>query len=165
MKIASWNVNSIRARHDRLIEWLSAAEPDVLCIQELKGPEESFPFESIREAGYHAVVYGQKTYNGVAILGRHEPKDVERGFGKRRLGEGDPQARLIAATVDDAIHHEDHATALTAMVQLRQPLATFFDDVLVMAEDERVRANRIALLTRISEAFGRIADFAAISTD
>ena len=71
----------------------------------------------------------------------------------------------LRSTVDDAIHHEDHATALTAMVQLRQPLATFFDDVLVMAEDERVRANRIALLTRISEAFGRIADFAAISTD
>ena len=95
MKIASWNVNSIRARHDRLIDWLCAAEPDVLCIQELKGLEESFPFESLREAGYHAVVYGQKTYNGVAILGRREPKDVERGF-----GDSDPQARVIAATVD-----------------------------------------------------------------
>ena len=69
------------------------------------------------------------------------------------------------STVDEAIHREDHPAALAAMVELRGPLATFFDDVMVMTEDARVRANRVALLTAISEAFGQIADFAAISTD
>ncbi len=94
MKIASWNVNSVRARLDRLIAWLKSAQPDVLCLQELKTQEDSFPFEPLAEIGYHAAIYGQKTYNGVAILSREKPKDVERGF-----GDDDPQARLIAATV------------------------------------------------------------------
>ena len=100
MKVASWNVNSIRSRHDRLIAWLEAAQPDVLCVQELKGTEDIFPFESIQAAGYHAAVYGQKTYNGVAIISRQKPKDIQRGLGKFEPKNGDPQARLIAATVD-----------------------------------------------------------------
>lgn len=94
MKIASWNVNSVRARHDRLVAWLKSAQPDVLCLQELKTREDFFPFESLQEIGYHAAVHGQKTYNGVAILAREKPKNVERGF-----GDDDPQARMIAATV------------------------------------------------------------------
>ncbi len=94
MKIASWNVNSVRARHDRLVQWLISAKPDVLCLQELKTQEDFFPFESLAELGYHAVAHGQKTYNGVAILSREKPKNVERGF-----GDDDPQARLIAATI------------------------------------------------------------------
>jgi len=97
MKIATWNVNSIRAREERLLKWLATQQPDVVCLQELKVVEEAFPFEALRKAGYHAAVYGQKTYNGVAILARTEPTDVERGFGN---GVDDPQARLIAATVN-----------------------------------------------------------------
>jgi exodeoxyribonuclease-3 len=72
MKLATWNVNSIRARLDRLLSWLDRAAPDVVCLQELKVTDEAFPYEPIREAGYYAGVHGQKTYNGVAILSRSE---------------------------------------------------------------------------------------------
>jgi exodeoxyribonuclease-3 len=94
MKIATWNVNSIRARESRLVRWLGARQPDVVCLQELKVAEEAFPFEALREAGYHAAVHGQRTYNGVAVLSREEPRDIERG-----LGDDDEQARLISVRV------------------------------------------------------------------
>jgi exodeoxyribonuclease-3 len=96
MKIATWNVNSIRAREERLLNWLAKQQPDVVCLQELKVTDDAFPFEALRQAGYYAAVCGQKTYNGVAILARTEPTEVERGFGD---GVEDPQARFIAATV------------------------------------------------------------------
>lgn len=97
MLIATWNVNSIRAREERLLQWLESRQADVICIQELKAIDEAFPFDVVRQAGYYAAVYGQKTYNGVAILARTEPTDVERGFGD---SVDDPQARFIAATVE-----------------------------------------------------------------
>ena len=97
MKIAAWNVNSIRARLDRLVAWLASAQPDVLCLQELKCADGEFPLEAIRAAGYHAAVHGQKTYNGVAILAKSEPTDVVRGLSD---GVEDTHARLIAATVN-----------------------------------------------------------------
>jgi exodeoxyribonuclease-3 len=96
MIVATWNVNSIRAREPRLLEWLALRAPDVVCLQELKVTDEDFPAEQLEKAGYHAAAFGQKTYNGVAILSRTKPKDVRRGFGDDRL---DEQARLIAATV------------------------------------------------------------------
>ncbi|MBN1908604.1 MAG: exodeoxyribonuclease III [Pirellulales bacterium] len=91
MLLATWNVNSIRARLERLVAWLDEAQPDVVCLQELKVTDEAFPHEPIAEAGYHAAVFGQKTYNGVAILSRDEPAEVRRGW------DDDPQARLLAA--------------------------------------------------------------------
>ena len=96
MLIATWNVNSIRARLDRLVRWLAVHQPDVVCLQEVKVTEAEFPFDVLREAGYIAEVYGQKTYNGVAILARGELTDVQRGF----PGDvsDDDQARFIAAT-------------------------------------------------------------------
>lgn len=94
MKLATWNVNSIRARQERLARWLDQNQPDVLCLQELKVVDAEFPRELVEAAGYHAAVFGQKTYNGVAILGRTEPSRVRRG-----LGDEDPQARLLAAEV------------------------------------------------------------------
>jgi exodeoxyribonuclease III len=97
MKIAAWNVNSIRARLDRLVDWLKSAQPDVLCLQELKCADAEFPMEAVRQAGYHAAVHGQKTYNGVAILAKVEPTDVVRGLSD---GVEDTHARLIAATVN-----------------------------------------------------------------
>ncbi len=97
MKVVSWNVNSIRARYDRVLNWLDAHEPDVVCLQELKCVEADFPFDAISSLGYACTVYGQKTYNGVAILSFDEPKDVVRGFGD---GVDDPQARMVAATID-----------------------------------------------------------------
>ncbi len=93
MKLATWNINSVRARLDRLLAWLASAQPDVLCLQELKCTDEQFPRLEVEAAGYRAEVYGQKTYNGVAILSKAGAADVARGF-----GDGDEQARVIAAT-------------------------------------------------------------------
>ena len=97
MLLASWNLNSIRAREERLLAWLERRQPDVVCLQELKCTEDQFPFEAIEAAGYQAIVHGQKTYNGVAILSKSDPTDVSTGFGD----DGDEsQARVIAATID-----------------------------------------------------------------
>lgn len=96
VKIASWNVNSVRSRVDRIVEYLQNAQPDVLCLQELKCTEETFPSAPIAAAGYHSLVFGQKTYNGVAILTREEPVEVLRGL---QDGVEDPQSRMLAATV------------------------------------------------------------------
>ena len=81
MKLVTWNVNSIRARRERLLRWVGAHRPDVLCLQELKVREDDFPVAELAQAGYHSAVFGQRTYNGVAILSRAEPEDVERGLG------------------------------------------------------------------------------------
>lgn len=96
MKIATWNVNSIRARQERLLAWLKTAAPDVLCLQELKCVEEKFPLLELQAAGYHAACFGQKTYNGVAILSKTPLSDVVRGIPDEVE---DPQSRVIAATV------------------------------------------------------------------
>ena len=96
MKVATWNVNSIRAREERLLSWLDKERPDVVCLQELKARDEDFPFEAIEAAGYHAQVYGQKTYNGVAILSRLEATNVARGMADDA---DDPQARLIQGDI------------------------------------------------------------------
>lgn len=96
MKLATWNVNSIRARHDRLLAWLAETSPDAVCLQETKVEDSSFPFEALTQAGYHAVTWGQRTYNGVAILSREPAQEVVRGF---EDGDPDDQARAIAATV------------------------------------------------------------------
>jgi exodeoxyribonuclease III len=96
VKLATWNLNSIRAREDRLLRWLDRRRPDVVCLQELKVPDDAFPFEKLCEAGYAAAVHGQRTYNGVAILSREEPDAVARGFGD---GGDDSQARFISARV------------------------------------------------------------------
>jgi exodeoxyribonuclease III len=96
MRIATWNVNSVRARLERLLAWLKKAQPDIVCLQELKVIDAAFPYEAIREAGYHAAVHGQKTYNGVAILSRTEPAEVRQGMDD---GVDDPQARFLTADV------------------------------------------------------------------
>ena len=80
----------------RLLAWLERTQPDIVCLQELKVTDEAFPYEPIREAGFHSAVFGQKTYNGVAIIARDEPARVDRGFGD---DDEDPQARLIAADI------------------------------------------------------------------
>jgi exodeoxyribonuclease-3 len=97
MKLATWNLNSIRAREDRLVRWLGTACPDVVCLQELKVTDEAFPFDRLRELGYHAAVNGQRTYNGVAVLSRAKSEELARGFGD---GGDDIQARLVAVRVD-----------------------------------------------------------------
>ena len=98
MKIVTWNINSIRARLPRLIEYLQTRSPDVLCLQELKCTDEQFPLTEIQAAGYRAEVFGQKTYNGVAILSKEPVTDVVRN-----MGDGDEQSRIIAATISTGI--------------------------------------------------------------
>ncbi|MFH1732766.1 MAG: exodeoxyribonuclease III [Planctomycetota bacterium] len=95
LKIATFNVNSIRARMPILLDWLKASRPDVLCVQETKVVDADFPFIEIKGAGYHAAFRGEKSYNGVAILSRGELKNVS--FGLDDGGEPD-EARLIRAT-------------------------------------------------------------------
>lgn len=96
LKIATWNVNSIRARKDRVLSWLTENGPDVLCVQETKVTDDIFPHEELASVGYQAVVHGQKTYNGVALVTKVAASDVVRGFGD---GGDDAQARFIGATV------------------------------------------------------------------
>jgi exodeoxyribonuclease-3 len=96
VKLATWNINSIRARTERLLTWLGNEKPDVLCLQETKVEDSGFPIEALRMRGYEVVTYGQRSYNGVAIAARAPLTEVVRGFGD---GEPDDEARLIAATV------------------------------------------------------------------
>lgn len=95
MIIGAWNVNSINTRLERLTGFLTRVQPDVLCLQELKCLDEKFPQEELEHIGYHTAFFGQKTYNGVAILSRQPLTDVVRGF----LDRDDGQSRFISAGV------------------------------------------------------------------
>jgi exodeoxyribonuclease-3 len=75
MKIATWNVNSMNVRLPHVLEWLSANDPDVLVLQEIKQVTEAFPVDALTEAGYQSVANGQKTYNGVAVIAKSTPRD------------------------------------------------------------------------------------------
>ena len=81
MKIATYNVNGVNGRLPVLLRWLNETKPDVVCLQELKAPEEKFPLQAINDAGYNAIWHGQKSWNGVAILARHEkPVEIRRVY-------------------------------------------------------------------------------------
>ena len=100
MKIATWNVNSIRVRAEQVVKWLGRSNADVICLQELKTPGDEFPYELFAEAGYNAAVAGERTYNGVAVLSRH--KIEEYCVGMTHLGGDNPlnsQKRLLTAKV------------------------------------------------------------------
>lgn len=95
MRITTWNVNGIRAREDRVLNWLDANRPDVLCLQELKCTEEQFPYDGFDELGYQLSIHGQKSWNGVAVVSLDFPDAVEPAVPWAE----DDQARGIAATV------------------------------------------------------------------
>src|SRR6202046_3631563 len=101
MKIVTYNVNSINARLPNLLRWLSESTPDVVCLQELKAPQDKFPEQAIRDAGYGVIWHGQKSYNGVAILARgRDPVEAQRVL------PGDPNdihSRYIEAVVGDLV--------------------------------------------------------------
>jgi len=78
--IASWNVNSIRSRLSQVIKWLEDEQPEVLCLQETKVPDKEFPYETFDKIGYNVEFYGQKSYNGVAIISKNKLKDIRYGF-------------------------------------------------------------------------------------
>lgn len=96
MKIATWNVNSLSVRLPQVLAWLAANPVDAIGLQELKLTDDKFPHDAFKEAGYEAVAFGQKTYNGVAILSRHPMADVVRNIPAHE----DAQARVIIATLD-----------------------------------------------------------------
>ncbi|HJR56082.1 MAG TPA: exodeoxyribonuclease III [Rhizomicrobium sp.] len=96
MKIASWNVNSIKARLEPALAWLKQAAPDVVCLQEIKTVDEGFPREAFEALGYNCAVHGQKTYNGVAILSKHPIEDVTPRLAG---GDNDDHARYLEAVI------------------------------------------------------------------
>ncbi|WP_313634028.1 exodeoxyribonuclease III [Massilia timonae] len=94
MLVVTYNVNSINSRLDALIQYLGERQPDVVCLQELKAPQDKFPLQAIQDAGYHALWHGQKSWNGVAILTREPAQEVQRGLPG---DETDEQSRYIEA--------------------------------------------------------------------
>jgi exodeoxyribonuclease-3 len=96
VKIASFNVNSLKARMANFKEWMKEADPDVVCLQETKCTDDTFPRGEIEDLGYNLAIHGQKTYNGVAILSKHRIEDVTMGLPE---GDGDDHARYIEAVI------------------------------------------------------------------
>src|SRR5258707_6884875 len=97
MKLATWNVNSLKVRLPQVLDFLTTQAPDALCLQETKLEDDKFPVNDLTAVGYQAVFSGQKTYNGVAILSRSAAVGVATGID----GYDDPQKRVIAATIGD----------------------------------------------------------------
>ena len=100
MKIATYNVNGVNGRLAVLLRWLEEAQPDIVCLQELKAPQEKFPLQAINDAGYNAIWHGQKQWNGVAILSKHPIQEIGRGL------PGDPedlQSRYIEALIKNIV--------------------------------------------------------------
>ncbi len=105
MKVATWNVNSIRTRLDHVTQWLQANSVDLLCMQETKVVDDSFPVAAFEALGYIPYVSGQKAYNGVALISRQPLEDLQRGFepvlGADRVADLDDQKRVIAGRLED----------------------------------------------------------------
>ncbi len=105
MKIATWNVNSIRSRQQQVIEWLQVNPVDVLCLQETKVIDQDFPRSPFEQLGYHTYISGQKSYNGVAIFSLSPMQNISSGFstilGADVVGDFDIQKRLITGVIDD----------------------------------------------------------------
>lgn len=94
MKISTWNINGVKARISNLVDWLRESDPDIACLQELKSVDENFPRIEIESLGYHVETHGQKSFNGVAILSKKTPEEVNRGLPG---DDSDEQARFIEA--------------------------------------------------------------------
>ena len=95
MKIVSWNVNSVRARINNIIDYIKQAKPDILLVQEIKTQDENFPYEDFRKIGYESHVYGQKSYNGVAIISKIEVKNINKDF----INDDLKQSRIITGEI------------------------------------------------------------------
>jgi exodeoxyribonuclease-3 len=98
MRIVSWNINSLRKRQDRLFEWLENSNPDIVCLQETKCPDEQFPALALQSAGYDSAYHGEKSYNGVAILSKAKLTEIGTSLCDEVI---DPQARVISAIAGD----------------------------------------------------------------
>lgn len=115
MKIASWNINSVKARMPALTKWLGTEKPDVLCLQEIKTVDEGFPRMEIEALGYHCTIHGQKSYNGVAILTRESPEEVVIGLPG---DETDEQARYAEVVVRARAGHGQSGVVRVASIYL-----------------------------------------------
>jgi exodeoxyribonuclease-3 len=181
MKITSWNVNSIRARLPRVLEWVDAAQPDVLCLQEIKCVAEQFPAEALAERGYTLAIHGQPTYNGVAIAARRPLEDVR----VTTLRADAPQARIISAVVEGvrvvnlyapngkAVGSEPYAYKLSWLDELREWLDRDFrpDEPLLLCGDFNIAPEdrdvhkpaewreRVLCSTPERERFARLLDW------
>jgi len=95
MKIISWNVNSVRARIENILDYIKDSNPDVLLLQEIKTPDDNFPSEIFKNTGYHSYVFGQKSYNGVALLSKTKIENIDNNFIKDKL----KQSRIITGEI------------------------------------------------------------------
>ena len=105
MKIATWNVNSVRPRLEHVTDWLTSNPVDVLCLQETKVMDDSFPHPAFEDIGYQATISGQKSYNGVALISKEPLNSVSRGFapivGDEMVGDLDEQKRVITGVLNE----------------------------------------------------------------
>ena len=143
MKLATWNVNSLKVRLPQLLDWLPAAQPDVVCLQETKLIDEAFPKADIEASGWQVAFSGQKTYNGVTILSRSALTDVQMGI----PGFQDEQKRVLAATTDGVrvvcvyIPNGQSVDSDKYQYKLR-----WLDALIAWLKDELVRHPSLALL-------------------
>ncbi len=157
MKIATWNVNSVKARLETVTAWLKDAAPDVVCLQEIKTVDDGFPRGAFEDLGYNCEVHGQKTYNGVAILSKRPLEDVTRGLPGGEAGE---HARYIEAVVTG-----DHGVLRVASIYAPNgnPVASEkFANKLAWMERLRVRATEILSYEEPAALMG---DYNVIPTD
>ncbi len=153
MRIATWNVNSVRQRIDHLTYYLREISPDVLCLQELKCMDGDFPFDAISGEGYNAAVHGQKTFNGVAILSKR-PIEVTKGLPG---GDEDTQARYIEAEIPD-----DKGAVRVASIYLPNGNPTGTEKYTYkIAWMERLRAHAASLL-KLEESLVLAGDYNVI---
>jgi exodeoxyribonuclease-3 len=143
MKLATWNVNSLKVRLPQLLDWLAVAQPDVVCLQETKLADAAFPRAELEAAGYRPACSGQKTYNGVAILSRAPLAEVQAGI----PGFEDEQKRVLSATVDDIrvvcvyVPNGQSVDSDKYAYKLR-----WLDALIAWLKDELTRYPRLALL-------------------
>ena len=95
MKIISWNVNSVRARITNIVEYIKDENPDVLLLQEIKTQDENFPYEEFKKNGYNSYVFGQKSYNGVAIISKIDIEKINKNF----IKDESKQSRVITGEI------------------------------------------------------------------
>lgn len=151
MRIATWNINGVRARLEYVLCWLKDRKPDLVAFQELKAQDENMPFEAFQDCGYHVACHGQKGWNGVAILSRLPIEEVERGL----PGQNASGARVITTTVEGLsftsvycpngkdIDHSDYGMKLEwfdALAGYCAKLASFRERVVVCGDFNIVRA-------------------------
>jgi exodeoxyribonuclease-3 len=161
MKIATWNVNSVKARIDTVTRWLKDAAPDVVCLQEIKCVDDAFPRGAFEDLGYNCVVHGQKTYNGVAILSKRPLEDVTCGLPG---GEG-PNGPDLHARYIEAVVTGDHGVVRVASIYAPNgnPFpGEKFD--FKLAWMERLQARAAEILT-FEEPAALMGDFNVIPTD